>query len=331
MTPLTDAFGRHHDYLRLSITDRCNLRCRYCMPPEGVTAVSRGEVLSYEELLRVVRVAVSMGVRKVRVTGGEPLVRRDAVAFLEELVEVEGLRCVALSTNGLRLPGAAARLAEAGVSPVNVSLDTLDPDRYRRVTRGGEVERAVAGVDAALEAGLRVKLNAVLLPGLTDASALQLVRFAADRGVEVRFIEFMPLCGEAWSPERFRPASEIQELLASRWELVPVDAGGVAEVYELAGSRARVGLIASVTRPFCGDCSRLRVSSTGRLYPCLFSAEGIPLRPALRGPGGREALREGFRRAVARKGAGNPSYTGEWSPGGRPLPVVPASIRRVGG
>lgn len=301
------------------------------MPADGIDHLSREAILSYEELLRIVRAGVDLGIRKVRVTGGEPLVRSGCVEFIGRLSEIDGLETVALTTNGLRLPELVGDLASTGLSAVNVSLDTLDPDRYRAVTRGGRVGDAFEGLRAAVAAGFRVKINTVLLPELDDDEVEDLVELARDLDVELRFIEFMPLCGDGWSPERFRPPGEIEAFLRRRFDLAPPRESGVAEVREFADGRGRVGIIASLSRPFCGSCSRLRLSSTGTLHPCLFSRAGIPLRPALseHEPDGK--LRAAFRRAVAGKWAGNPAYTGDWDPSSASPPGEQLSIRAIGG
>jgi GTP 3',8-cyclase len=274
------------DYLRLSVTDRCNFRCVYCMPPEGVDFKPHDDILSYEEMAFFVRVAVQLGISKVRLTGGEPLVRKgiaDLVALLHGIDRVDD---ISLTTNGVLLPGLAPDLAAAGLSRVNVSLDTLDPDRYRLLTRGGRLDAALAGVEAALAHGLQpVKINAVMLPellGEVDA----FVEITRERPLHVRFIEWMPIgsCGPRTEEEALT-REELMSALAQRGELLPADSprgSGPARYFRLPGHAGSLGFISSVSDHFCGDCNRLRLTADGRLRSCLFSSDETDVRPALR-------------------------------------------------
>ncbi len=303
----TDSHGRRIDYLRISLTDRCNLRCVYCMPEEGVTWKDRSEILSYDEILRFTRIAVSEGIRKVRLTGGEPLVRRGVPDFVRRLSEIDGVESLALTTNATLLPRFASELRDAGLERVNISLDSLDPEAYARITRGGRLEDALAGLDAAFEAGFGpVKLNVVVVRSL-EQDLLGFAKMTLDRPLHVRFIEYMPVgeaeegggCssehGTGWTRDDIIPSEEIIELLSAKGvsaglgELEPVgkdDAPGgwgPARYYRFAGAQGTVGVISPLSHHFCAECNRLRLTADGRLRPCLFSDEELDVRSALRG------------------------------------------------
>lgn len=286
-----DAYGRRITYLRLSVTDRCNLRCRYCMPEDGVPMLRHEDILSFEELREVVAAAASLGVTKVRLTGGEPLARSGIVDLVRMVADVPGVEEVAMTTNATLLAPLAPGLRAAGLARVNVSLDTLDPDRYRRITRGGSLEDALAGLRAALDAGLsRTKVNCVLVGGFNDDEVGRVAALARDLPVEVRFIELMPLGPSAtWPEARFVPAERVLEALPGA---VPAGGEGVAELWQVPGWRGRVGLIRPLGHRFCAACDRIRVTSDGRLKPCLHSAQEIPLR-GLHGDDLVETIRQG--------------------------------------
>ena len=296
---MRDQFQREITYLRISLTDRCNLRCAYCMPPEGVEKREHGQILSLEEIGEIARAAVSLGVRKIRLTGGEPLVRRGAPALCRDLRGIPGLEELTVTTNGLLLPEMAAELKRAGVDRVNVSLDTLDHKKYRRITRGGSLDAALAGIRAAKDAGLTpLKLNCVLIGGFNDDEIPALAALTEREPVEVRFIELMPVgAAAAFGPEAYLPCGTVLERLPG---LVPVDSGGVAERFRLPGAAGTVGLIRPLSRRFCARCDRVRLTADGRLKPCLHSKEEIPLR-GLHG----EALRRKLAEAVLRKPEGH--------------------------
>lgn len=315
--PVRDGYGRRITYLRLSVTDRCNLRCRYCMPADGVPMLRHRDILSFEEMREVVAAAVSLGVTKVRLTGGEPLVRRGIVDLVRMLAAVPGIAEVDMTTNGTLLSPTAADLRAAGLSRVNVSLDTLDPERYARITRGGRLEDARAGLRAALDAGFeRVKVNCVLAGGFNDDEVPRLAGLARDLPVEVRFIELMPLGPSAdWPQGCFVPAERVLDALP---EAVRVGPGcrvplcvpavateasadpGVAELYQVPGWVGCIGLIRPMGHRFCRQCNRVRVTSDGMLKPCLHSAAEIPLR-GLHG----EALVDAIRRGIEAKPEGH--------------------------
>lgn len=303
---LFDPFGRRIDYLRLSVTDRCNLRCIYCMPPSGIDLKPPGEILSYEELLRAARVAVSLGVRKVRVTGGEPLVRGGVVEFIGRLSKIPGIEDLGLTTNGVALREAARPLKEAGLSRVNVSLDTIRRDRFAEITRRDRLGDVLAGIDAALCAGLTpVKINVVLLHGLLPEEVDEFFAMAAADPVEVRFIERMPVgCLPSGG---YLLAQAIEERIRSLPGVRRVEGGdsGPAVSYEIPGYRGKLGVISPVSRKFCSRCNRLRLSADGLLRSCLFARAAIDLKEVLRGGGSDEDLALFIRRAVAAKPKGH--------------------------
>ena len=284
---MVDRFGRQITYLRLSVTDRCDLRCTYCMS-ERMRFVPRAELLSLEELALVAEEFVRRGVTKIRITGGEPLVRRDVMSLFASLSRHLGtgaLDELTLTTNGTQLARYARDLVACGVARVNVSLDTLDPARYRAVTRFGRIEKVLAGIDAALAAGLKVKLNAIATRGAFEEEVDALIRFAHGRGMDLTLIEEMPL-GEGMRDraETFLPLTALEAALARRWTLSPLTAttGGPARYLSVAETGGRLGLISPLSCNFCAACNRLRVSATGMLYPCMGDAGGVDLSPALR-------------------------------------------------
>lgn len=274
---MKDRYGRTIKYLRLSVTDLCNCRCVYCMGENGVPRLPHSAILSFEEIEEIVRTAVSLGVTKVRLTGGEPLVRRGIDELVRRLRGIEGVEELAMTTNGARLAEYAEALKEAGLDRLNVSLDTLDPEKFRRITRIGELRDTLDGLDAARRAGFEhIKLNTVLMGGVNDDEIAEIAALAKDGAFDVRFIELMPI-GECtdWDRRRFLPAERVLEYLP-KGERVPSD--GVAELWRPAGFRGTVGLIRPLSHRFCADCDRIRVTADGCLKPCLHSAREIPLR-----------------------------------------------------
>lgn len=274
---MKDRYGRTIKYLRLSVTDLCNCRCVYCMGENGVPRLPHSAILSFEEIEEIVRAAVSLGVTKVRLTGGEPLVRRGIDELVRRLRGIEGVEELAMTTNGARLAEYAARLKSAGLDRLNVSLDTLDPEKFRRITRIGELRDTLDGLDTARRAGFEhIKLNTVLMGGVNDDEIAEIAALAKDGAFDVRFIELMPI-GECtdWDRRRFLPAERVLEYLP-KGERVPSD--GVAELWRPAGFRGTVGLIRPLSHRFCADCDRIRVTADGCLKPCLHSAREIPLR-----------------------------------------------------
>jgi cyclic pyranopterin phosphate synthase len=292
---------RRVDYLRLSITDRCNLRCTYCMPPEGVPARRHDEILSFEELVEFARAAVGCGVRKVRITGGEPLARHGCVEFVAMLADVEGIRDLSLTTNGVLLPRFAPALRAAGLRRVNVSIDSLTQERYATITRGGRLAAALAGLEAAFAAGFDpVKLNVLLLEGV-EHELDDFVALTLDRPLHVRFIEFMPLDRRLVVDGAMVPAPLVLERLRARHALVPVDGPyghGPARYWAVPGAPGTLGFIAGVSDHFCETCNRLRLTADGRLRTCLFSGRETEVRPLI---GDRDALRAALLEALSGK------------------------------
>ena len=300
--PLVDRYGRVHDDLRLSVTDRCNLRCVYCMPEDGMSFAPRSEILTFEELVRVASVARDLGVRSVRITGGEPLVRR-GICDLVRRISALGFDDVAMTTNGVLLAPLAAPLADVGLRRVNVSCDSLRPDRFARIRRRGELHPVLEAMDAAEAAGLvPVKVNVVLLRGHNDDEILDFCEFSRRTGRPVRFIEYMPLDADgAWDRRRIVPGAEVLATVAARWALEPVvEPGDVAPAdrWRFADGQGELGFINSVTEPFCGTCNRLRLTADGAVRNCLFSDAEQPLRELVRAGSGDEAIALAVRRAV---------------------------------
>ena len=273
---MRDGYGRDINYLRLSVTDLCNLRCVYCMPAGGVEKRRHEDVLTVEELEEIAQSAGRCGIRKIRLTGGEPLVRRGIVDICARTAAAPGVEEVCMTTNGLLLPKMAAELRRAGLRRVNISLDTLSPERYRELTRVGNIEDAVAGLRAALENFETVKINAVLIGGSSEPEIRQMVNITKDTPLEMRFIELMPI-GECahWPKERFLANSAVLEAVP---ELEPCGTSGVARLFTLPDAKGKVGLISPLSSHFCPECNRIRVTPDGRLKPCLHSAQEIELR-----------------------------------------------------
>ena len=305
---LIDRYGRVHDCLRISVTDRCNIRCFYCMPDIPEDHLPRTDILTFGEIERVVRRAAAAGVRKLRFTGGEPLVRKDLPVLLRRVARIPGIDEVALTTNGVLLAGQATELYAAGVRRVNVHLDTLDRARYRIITRRDELTRVMAGLDAARGAGLSIKINAVMVKGFSEPDLAGLAGFGTENGIEVRFIEFMPLdaCG-LWEIDKVLPMNEMLLILSKDvGPLVPVrmaDPRAPAIEYQFADGSGTVAFIASVTKPFCGNCNRLRLTADGKLRYCLFASEETDLRTILRQAGGDEDIDSALRETVGGKWA----------------------------
>lgn len=303
---MQDHYGRSIEYLRLSITDRCNLRCRYCMPEDGVAPLAHGDILSYEELLRVAAGCVALGIRKIRVTGGEPLVRRGVVDFIAQLATLAGEPEVTLTTNGVLLAEMAAALKAAGLKRVNVSLDTLRPERFAALTRRAGLDRVFAGIAAAEAAGLEpIKINVIPLRGVNDDELADFARLTFAHPWEVRFIEFMPISPDLeYGSSGGVPMPEVERQLQALGPLQPLprrQAAGPARLFRLPGARGNLGLISSVSGHFCPECNRLRVTSDGRVRGCLFGNQELDLKPVLRGGGDDAALTGLLRAAVCSK------------------------------
>lgn len=281
---LIDTYQRKINYLRLSVTDRCNLRCRYCMPAAGVPKLAAPKILSYEELYRVVNTAVSLGIEKVRVTGGEPLVRKGITDFLSQLSRIPGLRQLVLTTNGLLLEGMAEELRAVGVQRLNISLDSLRPETFRDITRGGELSRVLAGIAAAERAGFQIKLNVVVMRGINEKEIENFAALTLDKPWSVRFIEYMPAIKDANWQDQVVPGQKILERIAEKFsfhELHKEELAGPSRDYRIEGALGTIGVITPVFGHFCGDCNRMRVTASGRVRSCLFAESGVDLRPFL--------------------------------------------------
>ncbi len=309
--PLVDPYNRTVRDLRISITDRCNFRCTYCMPQEGMQWLPRQDLLTYEELSRVARVCVErFGFSSIRITGGEPTVRAHLPVLIGRLAEL-GVD-LAMTTNGATLAHQAADLARAGLRRVNISCDSLRAERFAAITGRDALDRVLDGIDAALSGGLSpVKVNCVLVRGVNDDEILDFAAFGREKGVEIRFIEWMPLDGgETWSSGQVVPASEIVAAIDAEWPLLTSDgraAGDAApaETYTYADGRGGVGVIASVTRAFCDTCDRIRLTAEGHIRNCLFAVRETDLRPLLRGGGSDDELAAAIEAEVGRKWAGH--------------------------
>ncbi|MCX5719890.1 MAG: GTP 3',8-cyclase MoaA [Nitrospirae bacterium] len=287
MNSLKDNYQRTIDYLRISITDRCNLRCIYCMPSEGVIPIEYKEILRFEEIVRIAKIATGIGVRKIRITGGEPLVRKNVTYLIKEIKNVEGIEDLSLTTNGVLLSKYAEELVDAGLDRVNISLDSCRPDRYKEITRGGDISVVMSGIAAAEMAGLKpIKINIVPIRGFNDNEIADFARITLEAPYQVRFIEFMPFGTETiWGPEKYIPADEIKSIVESIGLLTPVTLrkSGPARYFRFDGAPGVVGFISPLSHHFCNDCNRLRLTADGKIRPCLFSETEIDLKSALRG------------------------------------------------
>jgi cyclic pyranopterin phosphate synthase len=319
---LIDGFGRVHNNLRISVTDRCNIRCVYCMP-ETVQFLPRRELLSYEEIERIVRAVAPLGITKLRLTGGEPLVRRDLATLVKKLSAIEGIADIGITTNGMLLAPVADELWRAGLRRINVSLDTMNPRRFKELTRRTGFEQVIEGILAAKEAGFSpVKVNAVAIKGTTEDDVVPLGRFAREQGLELRFIEYMPLdAGDHWERSKVLFASEILARLAS--EFGPLDPApdqdprAPAQDYVYRDGGGRVGLIASVSRPFCMSCNRVRLTADGKLRNCLFALDETDIRSIVREGGDDDSIRGAFLASVAAKWEGHEINTSRFIKPGR--------------
>lgn len=304
---LVDREKRHLNYLRVSITDRCNLRCLYCAPEGRIPKLSHEDILSYEEILRLVRIGIRLGIRKIRITGGEPLVRKGAVDLLRRLVALRELEDVSLTTNGVLLASKAQEIYDAGVRRVNISLDSLVPEKYAQITGYDRFEQVWAGIERAREIGFSpIKINVVAMRGINDDEILDLGRLSIDHPFHIRFIEYMPIGNSRTSSRDQLLTPEIQERISILGDLIPIENhshDGPARRYRLAGARGEIGFISALSHHFCSRCNRLRLTADGKLRACLLSDRHEPLKEMLRGGACDEALAEIFRMAVRQKAA----------------------------
>uniref|UniRef100_Q01SM0 GTP 3',8-cyclase n=1 Tax=Solibacter usitatus (strain Ellin6076) TaxID=234267 RepID=Q01SM0_SOLUE len=323
-TPLVDSFHRVHDNLRISVTDRCNIRCFYCMPETGVTFVERREILDFEEIERFVRVAAGLGIRKLRVTGGEPLLRRDLPVLIGRLACIPGIQDLALTTNGVLLAEQAEALYAAGLRRLNVHIDTLDRDRFFQITRRDDLDRVLAGLDVARRTGFKIKLNAVAVKNLVEPDIVPLARYAREHGFEVRYIEFMPLDAQnLWDRGKVLLADDMIDQLSR--EISPLsplpdpDPRAPATEYVYQDGGGTVGFIASVSRPFCLNCNRLRITADGKLRYCLFAINEDDVKTLMRSGASDEAIAALIRRNVAAKWEGHEINSSKFVAPPRPM------------
>ncbi|MBM3783547.1 MAG: GTP 3',8-cyclase MoaA [Acidobacteria bacterium] len=307
---LIDTFGRLHDNLRISVTDRCNIRCFYCMPEDVPSFLSRQEILSFEEIERVARVAAGLGVRKLRLTGGEPLIRKDLPVLVEKLNRMPGIEDMGLTTNAVLLEGLAKPLWDAGLRRLNVHLDTLDAARFAQITRRDDFGRVMAGIEAALALGFRIKINAVAVKNLCEPDVVPLARYGRERGIEIRYIEFMPLDAQGiWDKGKVLLQDDMLAILAR--EIGPLtevpgrDPRAPATEYRFDDGIGRVGFISSVSKPFCLNCNRLRLTSDGKLRYCLFAIDETDVKGLLRGGAADSEIEDAIRSTIRAKWLGH--------------------------
>lgn len=283
---LNDTFGRYHDYLRISITERCNLRCEYCMPEEGVELMPDECSLTRYEIKKIMKTFVNAGVTKIRITGGEPLVRRDVVDIIQDANDLRdlGLKKIAVTTNGIMLGSMMSKLVSAGLDAVNISLDTMDPKKFQRITRRGGLKRVLRSIDAAAEAGLTVKVNSVVMRDLNDSEIMDLVSLTKKKNVEVRFIEFMPFSSNKWDNDKFVSFKEMRDIIERHHTLKRQDdaPNETSKTFRIKDWPGRVGFITSMSDHFCSTCNRVRITADGNLKVCLFGSAEVSLRDAIR-------------------------------------------------
>ena len=328
MKPLIDSFGRVHDNLRISVTDRCNIRCFYCMPEEGVQFMDRAEILTFEEIERFVRAAVPLGITKLRITGGEPLVRRDLPNLIEKLAAIDGIRDIALTTNAVLLGQQAQALYNAGLRRLNIHLDTLDRDRFKQITRRDDLPKVLSGIEAAVAAGFKnIKFNIVAVKGLIELDIVPMAQYCRERGFEPRFIEFMPLDHQSlWDRRKVLLADDIIKIIES--EIGPVEAVADADPrapateYRYKDGSGRLGFIASVSKPFCLNCNRIRLTSDGKLRYCLFAIDETDVKHLLRSNASDEEIQATIRQNVSEKWLGHEINSNKFIPPPRPMYAI---------
>lgn len=300
---INDKFGREINYMRISVTDRCNLRCFYCMPDEGIEFVPRKELLSYEENLRFLQIMVPLGIRKVRFTGGEPFVRKDFMQFLEQVSEIPGLEDIRITTNGTVTERHLERLLELGIHQINLSLDTLDEKRFFEITRRNMFSTVKSCLDRMLELGFNVKINMVVMEGVNTQDIIPMAELAKNHAVEVRYIEEMPFNGKGdvrmqeWNHQR------IKAELNNKWTLLPQEThfGATSELYSVEGFEGRLGVIPAYSRTFCGSCNRIRINATGQIRTCLYAKDDLDIRDMLRNGSTDQEIAQAVKSAVLNK------------------------------
>ena len=304
---LQDTFGRTHNYLRISLTERCNLRCRYCMPPEGVDLNPREKLLTFEEIDRLARLFVGLGVDKIRLTGGEPLVRKEVDKVIRWVGAIEGLNHYAITTNGLLLPKKLPMLVESGISQINLSLDTLKPERFEEITLRKGFDLVMKSIPMSLEAGIKsLKINCVLMRGVNDDELVDFVKLTKDLPIEVRFIEYMPFSGNDWKTDLFMSYKEMIEIIEKELPTLTRNDDGpneTSKTYSMPGYAGRVGFITSMSEDFCSGCNRIRLLADGALKVCLFGNAEVSLRDLMRDGASDEDVIEAIDAAINRKAA----------------------------
>jgi GTP 3',8-cyclase len=328
LEPLIDTFGRVHSNLRISVTDRCNIRCFYCMPEENPVFMTRREILTFEEIERFVGVVVRLGINKIRLTGGEPLVRRDLPVLVRKLAAIPEVSDLALTTNGILLPELAGPLYDAGLRRINIHLDTLDPAKFKQIVRRDGFERVLEGIFACKRLGYEpVKLNAVAIRGLTEDDLVPLAQFGREHGIEVRFIEFMPLDADGkWQREKVLFAADILDKLSQEIApLLPVpgqDVRAPANEFMFSDGVGRIGIIASISQPFCMSCNRIRLTSDGKLRNCLFALDELDVKAVMRSGGSDEDIIQLIRRSVHDKWEGHEINMARFVQPSRPMYAI---------
>jgi cyclic pyranopterin phosphate synthase len=305
---MKDSFNRNIDYLRISVTDRCNLRCIYCMPAEGIKLLPHNEILSYEEILKIIKIATTIGISKIRITGGEPLLRKDVVSFIEKTVRTEQIKDIGMTTNGVLLKKYAKDLYQAGLKRINVSLDSLEEDKFKKITRFGFLKDVLEGIDSAYRVGLNpIKINVVVMRGINDDEIEKFARLSMQVPYQIRFIEFMPIGHNYWGEELFISTKEIkQKIQYNVGTLTPVQVkkSGPAEYFMLEGAKGLLGFISPLTTHICSMCNRLRLTADGKLRPCLFSDKEIDLKKILRSGASQEEIKQILIKAIQLKPQG---------------------------
>lgn len=323
---MNDSFGRTINYLRLSVTDRCNMRCSYCMPGDGIDQIECRQILRFEDFFRIVEAAASIGISKVRITGGEPLVRKGVIDFIAMISQLPGIEEVTLTTNGMLLPGRVKELRAAGVERLNVSLDSLDRDNFARITRRGKLDRVMRGLEEAEQAGMTIKLNMVVMRGVNDHEIIPFAQLSQHKSWSIRYIEYMPTIREPGWRDKIVSCSEILQKLSDRFELNALPPGhrsGPAKPYRIAGAPGTIGLISPMSDHFCSRCNRVRVTSTGFAKGCLLNRAETDLKPALKEQD-RAQLVGILKRVIAHKPA-------EHKLNSQPGTVAPFSMASIGG
>jgi cyclic pyranopterin phosphate synthase len=306
---LTDRFGRRHTYLRVSVTDRCNLRCQYCMPAEGINWIERKDLLSFEEIERVVRVLAAAGVTKVRITGGEPTVRRGIENLIGSIAKIDGIKELAMTTNGTTLPKMARAYRDAGLTHINVSIDSFKPERFKEITRTDKMDTVLEGIECAVNVGFEsVKINTVAMKGINDDELVDFVDFAKKRPINVRFIEFMPFDGNEWSKDRMFTYREMLDAVRAKHEIEPIDRkpSQVAKDFKIVGGIGTVSFVTSMTEDFCSDCNRIRLTATGEFKPCLFMLPNVSVRDRMRNGCDDAQVLDAVQESLGQKWKGHP-------------------------